>query len=195
MKAKYLDEHSPEKLFWALLRRKHAKQISGLKFEQAQFIVALIPPDDYDDWMAWHEGLTEWKKLSHFKMLIKDAKGTPVYTPPIPPAHQDSPKDIQIDMRLSSRFLKEFKVEILSPTGKRYKTKTVNISTNGMLLAASVPNELGRNFPCRISIESGHTIDAFCSIVKNDTSRKRIKFMEISHPRILSSWLVDTNIR
>lgn len=189
------NETKPEKLYWALLRLNHMKQTSGLRFEQAQFIVALIPPDDFDSWMAWYEGLPEWKPLSYFKNLIENSDGTPIYAPPIPPAHKDSPSDVQIDMRVSTRFLKEFEVKVLSPFGKAFDTTTVNISPGGMLLASSVPSEIGQNFKCRISTKKGDTLDIFCSIVKTDSTRKHIKFIEVSRPRVLLSWLVDSQVR
>lgn len=195
MKTKSLSETQPEKLFWALLRKSTGKQITGLRFDQVQFIVSIVPPENFEDWMAWHEGLAEWKSLSHFKILIKDMEGNPIFVPPIPPSAENLPHNMQVDMRANSRFLKEFKVEISSPVGKRFKTKTVNISANGMLLATSVPEELGRNFSCLITTESGNTLNIFCSLIKTDPTRSRVKFMDVSRPHVLLSWLVDSKVR
>jgi hypothetical protein len=102
-----------------------------------------------------------------------------------------------VDRRLNRRFLKEFRVEVLRPGAKSFLTKTTNVSTNGMLLKARVPEEFGRSFNVRLSREDGSVMTIYCQIVrdKNPEAGSRLKFLEVSETKVLLAWLVDQKTR
>src|SRR5690349_4980258 len=135
----------PHEVSWSFRHRTRRQQVTGLTFTQAKFVTELIA-ENHKEWMVWHEGMNEWEGLSDFRELFA-AQTVSVVSPPLPPkkAKIDDPREFTVtsqpavDKRLSRRFLKEFKVNIVGPRGIAFNTKTVNVSGHGMLLKDMVP--------------------------------------------------------
>lgn len=192
-----------ESLYWSLMNRDDLRQVSGLTFEQAKFIVGLLAPEEHENWLAWHEGLTEWKPLIKLKQLTQSGEGPRIAHPPLPPpldGEGDALAEIEepvVDRRLNRRFLKEFKVKILGVSGGVFSTETLNVSSSGMLLRDPVPDAVGKSFSCELTREDGSKMKLFCSVVKDAHEAKgtRIKFLDVSQPKVLLAWLIDAKTR
>jgi hypothetical protein len=193
----------PNEVHWSFRHRTRRQQVTGLTFAQAKFVVELMEDND-KEWLVWHEGLEEWEPFSNFRDLFASSpKG--VVSAPMPPKKEkvDDAREFTmtsqpvVDKRLSRRFLKEYKVSIVGPRGIAFNTKTVNISGNGMLLKDVVPSEYGKSFNCKIAREDGASMMVFCAIVRsNETDAgSRLKFLEVSQPKVLAAWLVDQKFR
>lgn len=200
---------NPKEVFWSI---RHAterrRKITGLNYDQAAFVVSLIPSKTRSEWLAWHEGMAEWTTLNKIASIFDEASSNPPITAPVPPSR---PKSAQVedlaeftmtterivDRRLNRRFLKEFRVEVLRPGAKSFLTKTVNVSSNGMLLKARVPEEFGRSFNCRVSREDGAVMMMYCQIVRDKDPKggTRLKFLEVGEAKVLLAWLVDQKTR
>lgn len=183
------------------------RQVTGLSFEQARFVVALIPADEIQNWLAWHEGLEKWQPLASFEIFQQADSGPRMTAPPFPPNSEVevSRDDLvstrpSIDKRLTRRFLKEFDVQVTGSDGKTYSSATVNLSTSGMLLRDRLPSSVGKSFSCVIAREDGSQIKIFCALVKDGGPKSsgqgsRIKFLDVSQPKILLNWLIDSKTR
>jgi hypothetical protein len=190
----------PSALYWSILNRNDLRQVNGLTYSQARFIVSLIEKNSYSAWLVWHEGLPKWTPLKDFKELYAPSSSETMQLPPTPPSQIDedevvlNSKPSNIDKRMNRRILKNFKVEISDPRGVQFETRTTNVSTGGMALEKGVPEDFGKSFQCKISRADGSSILAYCSLAKESGERNRLKFMEVAQIRILMSWLIDSAI-
>lgn len=201
---------NPEELSWSLLNRVDLRQITGLTYTQTRFILSLISEEDIGNWLAWHDGLGKWTPLRDFDVLSQPATGPVVTSPPLPPikAGEQDERDVtqvrpsaavepRVDKRSNRRFQKEYLVEIVSREGKVFTTNTVNISSNGMLLEEVIPIDFGKNFVCKLSRQDGSALNIFCAVVRDATSedRTRVRFTDVSQPKTLLSWLIDSKTK
>ncbi len=190
----------PSSLYWSILNRNDLRQINGLTFDQARFVVSLLDKNSLTAWLAWHEGLSKWTPLKDFKELFTPSSTPARQLPPTPPAKVEEKEltldsnPANIDKRMNRRILKNFKVEVVDPRGVKFETRTTNVSTGGMALQNGVPEDFGKSFQCKISRADGSSILAYCSIAKDTGERDRIKFMDVAQIKILMSWLIDSSI-
>jgi hypothetical protein len=196
----------PQELYWSICNTVDMRRADGLTFEQARFIASIIPPSERDHWSVWYEGLDMWCLLDDSEILLDEGFIQGLTSAPVPPVNPNAKpgeltgaqpdQHVRIDRRVTRRFLKTFRVDIYGPKKKRHITKTVNLSASGMLLEDHVPDEFGKSFRCKITRKSGQTLEVFCAVVRPDDpgGRTRIKFLDISQPKVLMSWLIDVLI-
>ncbi len=212
---------SASEILWSLYHKKSDIQIDGLKLEQARALVSSLNPSNLNIWMAWHEGLDDWKNVSDFKELFEQAALKKVPPPPPkasqPNTHEPSDatgiyrvkaftaQDIDLDdpefilqkyskddSRRNSRFEKSFAVTIRFDQVKT-ECRTVNISLSGMKLDRLLPHEA-----CHESITAEiRRRDAIlileCRAIPdpNVNGSSRLIFIKISDEELLRGWILE----
>ena len=150
---KFQEVQNPTDAYWSLVNEVTHLQADGLNYQQAEFVVAIIPNDQKENWLVWHEGLANWIPLLESKELTGQ-KPTGRRAPPLPPQRESqelSASDaggraqMKIDNRLNRRFVKKFSVEIFGMSGS-FKTTTINVSLGGMRLQDPIPAIVGNKF-------------------------------------------------
>ena len=202
-----------EDVYWSLYNEVTGRQIDGLAFTQVKGIVESMDAASKAHWLAWHEGLTDWKHVDGFTELQDSAPDTGRVQSPFPPAAprtgkfafkdlELSPIDTEslelgrgpnVDNRLNRRFLKNYAVTA-SYQGGVFKTRTVNISLGGMLVHDPLPDGLGMRFFMTLSRRDGFSVQMQCMRVLGPTGKvTRVRFLN-QDDTDLRAWLLDSKI-
>jgi len=110
------------------------------------------------------------------------------------PHEDDEITSVEFYDREFQRKAKEFLVHVIGDR-KVFKTKTVNISLGGMLLAQSLPSWVVGY--CRVRVfrpNSADFVDLTCALVENQDPKQRVRLqvVEDGHsrgPQKLKTWL------
>ena len=206
-----------KKLYWSLYNLSTQRQIDGLTFTQARGFLDSLEPGQNDEWQAWHEGLSEWKPITHFTELDSKTQHQARQAPPHPPkvAHKitghenfspvleyredadDTPISLEdkgyTDNRLNRRFLQTYKVQV-PYLGSVLSTETLDISLGGMSLKQDLPPQMTATFTATLIHTNGAVVKIPCTLIleRDGNHRNRVKFhLTADNESIIRTWLLS----
>lgn len=197
-------------VYWSLYNEIKGRQIDGLSFIQVKGISETMDPASVNQWLAWHEGLTDWALLETFVELW-GGNGPQRREVPIPPVSPTAGRPGQqgsgeedtgelelgvtrvVDQRFNKRFVKNYNV-MVNAGSTVYKTRTVNISLGGMRVHDPIPESLGSKFTITLSRKGGFFIQLKCvRILGPSGPQTRLRFLD-AEDTDLRAWLLDTKV-
>jgi hypothetical protein len=195
--------------YWNLYNLVDKRQLEDLRTDQVEAIHEALPVSSHPQWLAWREGMAEWRSLSEFADMIADMRQAPsrlANVPPIPTFSADQPafrtpegvKPPKLELaehpenaRTKNRYPGRFDVRI-KYGDKRVHSATVNISMTGMQLRDDLPGDLPKYFTIEL-IRDKDRIPLVCSAIFNNdgTISNRIKIEVNDQFEKFRSWVIE----
>jgi hypothetical protein len=189
-----------EEKLWSLFNELADRQIDGLKIEDAEFVVALIPTSERYSWLVWNDGLGDWINLIECQELSKiPTMQSQIESKEIAAIKESISTKIEplierIDQRLSRRFAKVLPVEVIGQSGSFF-TQTEDISVGGIKVRDPIPDYIGKNFVIILSNRSGEQIKLFCVAIRTPNAKPdgahRMRILGGEKVGLLRSWLLE----
>jgi hypothetical protein len=188
-------------VYWSLAKPTESKKIDGLTYLQAHFFVTEILVSERQLWKVWREGLDDWISLLDCPELTQPQVSPGRVSPPLAPKSGGDFSMVQdlaavsggvdVDNRLSRRFIKSFLISLESTSGEAFSTESIDVSMTGMRMKDEIPETFGNSFNLRLTRSDGEQLKVYCKVIKA-SGRKRVKFLDVDRLRVLQSWLIDS---
>jgi hypothetical protein len=198
---------------WSLYNEFKDIRIDGLTFTQTKGYVQCLEESHRGAWLAWHEGIPDWRPLENFPDLFSENRDREKALPPVPPAtknqvFEETHADFEAgeynlksetnqDHRLHRRYQKRYSVKTAA-LGKGFQTFSVNLSMGGILLENEIPDKFGASFMLLVGRAQGDQIEIFCEMIFSPegkrTKRVRIRSMNHAIEAKLRGWLLDPRV-